>query len=115
MVVENGLLYAFAHCLQAGEMDDGIDVVFGKDSVHAFLVQQIHLIKLEVFAGDFPDAVQCLRLGVDEVVEDDDFLPLVQQLHAGVRTNVAGAAGDQYCHFAQSFLWEVAPCFLISV
>jgi hypothetical protein len=38
-------------------------------------------------------------LAVAEIVNDDDWVLVVDQLHAGVRTDVTRAARNQDCHF----------------
>ena len=47
------------------------------------------------FAGDAFDPRERFAVRVAEVVEDGDVVASLQQFHAGVRTDVAGAAGYQ--------------------
>ncbi len=69
-----------------------------KDAAHGFAVAQIGFVEGEIPAGDFADVVQRLRLGIDEIIDDDDLVPRVEQLDAGVSANVSGAARNQNLH-----------------
>ena len=102
VVVLEGLLNALAHGLQAREVDDGVDGMLVEQLLHGRAVAQVGLAEGEVLAGDAADAVQCLGLGVDEIVDDDDLMSRVEQFYASVAADIAGAAGDQYLHNAMT-------------
>ena len=52
-------------------------------------------MKVGGFACQRADAAQRFGGAVDEVVEDDDVMPCLQEDEDGVRADVAGAAGDE--------------------
>ena len=79
-------------------MDDRVDLLLVENLVDGRLIQQVGLIKGWTGAGDFFDAVEYLRLGVGKVVDDDNLLPCLNQLHNGVAADESGAAGDKNSH-----------------
>ena len=93
-IVLQGLFDAFAHGLEAGEVDDGIDPVLGKGLPQALLVLAVQLIESGTFAGDGFDAVDDIGLGIGQVVHDDGVVAGVQQLDHGVAADIPSAAGD---------------------
>ena len=94
VVVAERLGDAFADRLEAREMDDRVDLGLGKDLFKTLAVEEVDLVEFEVLAGDLADAVEGLGLGVDKVVDNDEFLPAFEKLDAGVGADIAGAAGD---------------------
>ena len=104
VVVPQGDFAGFADRFQSGKMDHRVDLVFGEDPVDPFPVEQVDLIEPEILPGDFADAVEHFRLGIDKIVEDDNLFPRVQQFNAGVGTDITGAASDQNRHKKSSFL-----------
>ena len=84
----------FANRLEPREMDDRVNLVLLEHPLHPGFVEQVGLVEFEVLAGNLADAFEGLGLRVDEIVQHNDFLARVQQLHAGVGTDIAGASGD---------------------
>ena len=52
LVIFPGLLYGLADCLQSCKMDDCIDLLLAKDLLQCFTIQNVCLIKRNLFAGD---------------------------------------------------------------
>ena len=98
-VVLQGLGHALAHRLQSGEVDHGVDVrVLGEQGLHLVLMAQLGPDEGDGLPGDFLHPAQGLLAGVVEVVRHHDLIARVDQLHAGVAADIAGAAGDQNRH-----------------
>ena len=87
-------------------MDDGLDGVFGKNAAQQFAVADVALIKGEGVAGDFGDAADNLGRGVAEVVDNHGGVPRLDELDHGVRTDKAGAAGNEDGGHGVSFLFR---------
>ena len=100
-VVLERLLHAFAHGLEAGEVNDGVDVVLGEHLVKGIAVKNIDLVELQlvavgVDAGDAAHALDGKLARIAQVVHDDHAVSLLQQLHARVAADEAGAARDEH-------------------
>ena len=76
-------------------MDDGLDGVFGKNAAQQFAVADVALIEDRRFAGDFGNAADNSGRGVAEVVDNHGGVPGLDELNHGVRTDKAGAAGNE--------------------
>ena len=81
-------------------MDDGADLVFSKDLPQQVAIPHIALIELHGLAGQLPDTVQALGVGIAQVVDDNDAVAAFQQLHAGMGTDISGTAGHKNIHIA---------------
>ncbi len=66
-------------------------------------VEQVHLVEGEGLSAERLHPAQCLPARVGQVVDDRDPVAAVQQLQAGVRADVTGAAGDENMH-------DTPPC-----
>ena len=84
-------MYRLAHGLEAGKMDDAVDLLLGKNAVESGAVAHVHLIELQGLARDLLDPSARLRAAVDEIVHHDDIHALLEQLHARVAADVAHA------------------------
>ena len=96
-VVFQRLLHAFAHGLEAGEVDDGVDVVLLEDALECKPIQDVSLVENESVvirrkSRDLPDAVECELARVAQVVHDDHAVALLQQFDAGVTSDEPGSA-----------------------
>ena len=83
----------FSHGLEPGKVDHCVNVMGGKDLLHARQIQHIRPVKGDGLAGDLLDAVDAFFLGIEQIVHDDDFIAAFQQLHAAVAADKAGTAG----------------------
>ena len=70
VVIHHGLCHRLAHGLEAGEVDDTVDVVCFKDGAELGLITEIQLVKDGGLAGDLRHALHGLGLGVDQVIHD---------------------------------------------
>ena len=98
-VVLERLLNALAHGLEAGEVDDGIDVVLGEHAVERFAVEDAGLVERQSIiadAGDGPHAVERNLARVAQVVQHDHAVSPVQQLDARVAADEPGTSCDQH-------------------
>ena len=99
-VVLDGLGDRLAYGLEAGKVDDAVDLVRGEDLLQCVAVVDVGDDELEVCGGlgadDGLDAVLDLCGGVGEVVHDDDLVAVLKQLDAGVAADEAGAAGHEH-------------------
>ena len=108
LVVLKRLLHAFAHGLEAGEVDDRVDGLLVEHGRERFSVKDVDLVERHVVSGarwrcacclgvahDGAHAVERLHARVGQVIHHDHAVARLQQLHAGVRANEAGAAGHQ--------------------
>ena len=88
------LLHALADERIRREMDDGLDVVFGKNLVEHGRIADVALI-------EFRFRVQSAAMACLEVVDDDDVLALRHELMHSMRTDVTGAATNENRHDGQ--------------
>ena len=51
-----------------------------------------------IHESDVPDPIHNMGLAVGQIICDDDIIAGSQQLHAGVGSDEAGAAGNKYYH-----------------
>ena len=69
-----------------------------EDALQGVPVEQVDLVEGERLSAQVLDPAQRLPAGVDQVVDDRDPVAALQQFQAGVRADVAGAAGDENMH-----------------
>ena len=98
VVVFPGYGDGFAHGLQTGKVDAAANLIFGKDFAQQCLIPNIALVEFDRFAGQFLNALQTLRIGVAQIIDDDNTIVAIQQLDAGMGTNIAGTAGNKNIH-----------------
>ncbi len=98
VVVLEGLNHGLADGLEAGEVDDAVDRRRGEHGVHGGLVADVALDERGAGTRDGLDAVENHRVGVAQVVVDDDLVARLLQLNDGVAANEAGATGNKNPH-----------------
>ena len=104
-VVLQGLSHALAHRLQPGEVDHRVNVrVLGKERFYLGLAAQLGLDKGDGLAHDFLHPAEGFLAGVVQIVGHHNVVARLNELHAGVTADVAGAAADQNRHNDRSFL-----------
>ena len=84
-------------------MNDCIDRIVVEHTLQSTAVKDIHLVKLKSFSCDLPDFINSFRLGIAEVIHNDDLMSCAKQFNAGMAPNKTGAACYQYCHVFISF------------
>ncbi|EJX02305.1 hypothetical protein EVA_09588 [gut metagenome] len=114
VVVFQWFMHRFAYRFESGKVDDSINLLFFKDTVDSRLIQQVCLIKNRASAGDFFDAVEDLRLGVGEVIDDNNLFAGVDQLNDGVAADKSGSSGDENSHNIHSFIDPDKLCFSLA-
>src|SRR5690348_9062614 len=78
-------------------MDDRVDRPLSEQAIERTAITNVALHENGTRAGDLLDPVDDDWRAVAEVVEEDGFVTSFDQLDAGVRTDVAGAACQQNC------------------
>ena len=86
---------------ERGEMNYGLDFVFGEHLAQGVSVEQVTF--------DEGDVQHCLAVPARQVIEDYSFEPRGGQRSQGVGADIAGAAGDEYLH---GFLRSVRRPFI---
>ena len=102
VVILQRLLHRFAHRLQPGEMDHGVNSVLAEHPAQAVSVPDIAFIKREGLARQLLYTAEGLRLGVVVIVHHHDIVACGQQFDTGVAADISAAARNKYCHFASS-------------
>ena len=96
-------------------MDHAVDLVFGEDALEGRAVVDVGAVEREVLGGlvahDGADAADDLFGGVGEVVDDNDLVATLEQLDDGVRSDKAGAAGNEDAGVLGIFLLAHAQSF----
>ena len=64
-VILQRFLDTLTYCLEAGEMDHGINVVFSEDFPELFLIRTVHPVESNTFSSDFLDAVDRIVGGLE--------------------------------------------------
>ena len=98
-VVLHGLGDGLADRLEPREVDHGVHLLRGEGFVEPFAIENVAVVESEVVSlvGDeLLDAAQGLLGGVVEVIDDNHLASGGEELQAGVRADVAGAAGDEH-------------------
>jgi len=83
-----------------GEVDDGINLLIPKEAVGPLCVTQVERVDAHLLAGDRLEPVDHRRLGVAEVVHDQDIVAGGKQLDYRVRADETGSTGDENMHVA---------------
>ena len=97
-VIKQRLVDRLANGFAGGEVDDAADGgVLGEDAVHRLAVVAVGLVEGGAPAGDARDAVEHVGRGVRKVVDGNDVVSGLDQLHRGVRSDVACAACHNDC------------------
>ncbi|KAG1648410.1 hypothetical protein GQR58_029859 [Nymphon striatum] len=94
-VVVQGLLGRFAHGLEAGEVDYGIDVVRLKERLDAGGVSQIQFGERHGRVGNLGHTIQYRGGAVGEVVEADDAVAPFEQGNGDMAGDIAGRTGQR--------------------
>jgi hypothetical protein len=97
-VVGQGLGHRLAHGLEAGEVDDGADLVRLQGVGEQGGVAHVAFDQRQGLAGEGVQALRHVGLAVAEVVEQHDVVPGLGQRHGRVAADVAGAAGEEDVH-----------------
>ena len=92
--------HRLAHRLEAGEVNDSVNLRAGERGVQGGAIQQINPVEDQRPARELLDPAQRLRLAVAQVIDDDDLVAGAQQLQAGVAADVTGSPGDENPHLA---------------
>ena len=105
-----------ANCLFGGEVNHRADRVLIENPRQRRTVAQIGLVNSDGLSGDPADPFQGGRTTVGVVVDHHHLVAGIEQLHAGVAADEAGATGHQNRsgrlldrHSAQSSLTSSAP------
>ena len=95
VVITQRLGHRLADGLEAGEVDDGIDLVFAEDIAQRAAIADIDLRKTRCTTADASDTFEYGRLAVGKIVDDDKIVSGVEQFDAGVGADIASAAGNE--------------------
>ena len=92
-VITERLGNAFTDCLQAGKMNDAVEVVLAEDTIHGCLVGYIRLIMGNRTADNLFNTADGFRAAVDIIVHDDRFMSGIAQFNTGMGPDKTGTAG----------------------
>lgn len=92
VVVKKRFFNGLANRLQPGEMNDGLTLVLPQGRFDGRLVTNIALHQNWLTPCDLLDPVECFRVTVTEVVENDNFVAGPKEFDAGVGSDVTGTA-----------------------
>ena len=76
-------------------MHHRVDLLLLEQVLHGIAVAQVEQVELDALAGQFLDPAERVGARVAQVVQHHDLVARFQQFQAGVRADIAGAAGDQ--------------------
>lgn len=102
VVILQRLLHRFAHRLQPGEMDHGVNSVLAEHPAQAVSVPDIAFIKREGLARQLLYTAEGLRLGVVIIVHHHDIVACGQQFDTRCGCRYIRSRRNKYCHFASS-------------
>ena len=86
-------------------MDNTADVIFRKNLQQQGLIPHVSLVKLQLFARELLPPLQGLGIGIAQIVNDHNAVAALQQLQAGVGTDITGSAGDKNIHCLTSKMY----------
>lgn len=95
VVIEKRLFDRLADRLQAGEMQHRIDASSHEHFFQTAAVAQVGAMELDRAARQLAQPLQNRWLGAREVIDDAEAVAPCGERDAGVRTDVAEAAGDE--------------------
>ena len=79
-------------------MDDRLNFVLRKNFIETCPVTDVAIVYFDILARNFFHTFYTFALAVAEIIEYNRIIACIQKLHAGVRTDVSGAAGDKNRH-----------------
>ena len=91
-----------ADSLRRGEMDHRVELVPFEDPAERFAVAAVGLDEGDLRPRDAADPLDGGDVAVRKVIDDDHVVARGDQLHGGMRSDVAGAAADQNTRFFHS-------------
>lgn len=94
-------------------MNDRLEVVLPENIVEGGKVCDVAFVKLGQDTSDLLDTLERFRRGIDEIVDDDDFLASIDELDDGVRADVTCSTG--YKDRMWSAAVRVVVCVAIGV
>ena len=94
-VVGNGFGHALTHRLVGSEVNDSVKVATPQKSLGGSLVGKVDLNPLGANARNGLDAVEYLSSGIVQVVSQNNSVAAGDEVHGGVRADVAKAPGDE--------------------
>ena len=97
-VVLQRLLHAFAHGLEAREMDHGADGLAREGFPKLREIGAVDGVERRPDAGDPLNLVDDPGLGVGKIVHDDHVMARLLQFHHRMAADIARAARYQYVH-----------------
>ena len=92
LVVLQRVLHGLAHLNEGGEVNDGIELAVDEQRIDDGGIAEIALHELDFRIDDGGG------VAVDHAVENGHISAALHELAHGVRTNVAGTAGNEYFH-----------------
>ena len=108
VVILERLFDALAHGLEAREMNNAVNIVFGEDALERVTIEHVVLVELHALGStrrsfavgfrllhDLSDAINGLLAGIRQVVDNDHAIASLEQLNARMAANKASAAGNQ--------------------
>ena len=109
-VIFERLLHRLAHSLACGKVYHGLDaVVLPQKIKQLFLVGDVHLAKMRLYARYLGDVVHYVGGRIAQVVNDVHLVALLLQFYGGVAANEACAACYQYFfHIVRIFVCLLA-------
>ena len=87
LIILDRLPGRFADCLITCKVNDRVDLLFIKQGVQSRLIAYVPFIESRALACDLLNAVYDHRLGIVEVIRDDDFISGLKQLDYGVTSD----------------------------
>ena len=107
VVILKRLFDGFADGFESGEVHHRGDGVAGKDAFEQRRIANVAFDEARALAAERFQPVDDIGAAVAEIVENEQVMPGLRQRNAGVRADVAGAAGDED-HGAEYITWYVA-------
>ena len=102
-VVLQGLGNAFAHCLQTGKVDHGVDIrILGEHGLGGSQIAQLSLDKGDLLAGDLLYPAEGFLTGIGQVIHDHDVVAGLDQFNTSMAADITGAAANQNGHSKNS-------------
>ena len=80
------------------EDHDTADIMGGEDFPQQGLIPDVALVEGQALAGELLHPVQAFGVGIAKIVDDHNTITAVEQLYAGVGSDIAGTAGNENIH-----------------
>ena len=115
VIITQGHSYRFADRLESGKVYNRVKIIFFKNLFGCGIVQKVNLIELKILAANLFNPVHRLHAAVVKVVENSNFIAVIQKLDTGMASYISCTARNQYFHNRILSFSELGCIFILRI